>query len=117
MSILKTVKLQRLSDQPFFCRHLTPKSFATLAVEHLRLLDLACTTVLAGVWLAGVVTAFTNSTAVQNVASVLLEVEQPVVDIQQADAAHQSCGHRCPFSCTDDEKGARQKVTIMTLLT
>lgn len=61
--------------------HLTPESFAALAVEHLCLLDLACCSVLAGIWLAGVVPTFTYTTAIQTVAAVLLQVEHTVVDI------------------------------------
>lgn len=60
---------------------LTPESFAARAVEHLCLLDLARSSVLAGIWLAGVVATFTYAAAIQTVAAVLLQVEHTVVDI------------------------------------
>lgn len=105
MTIRITPELHRRSVDAPFCRHLTPESFAALAVEHLCLLDLARSTVFAGIWLAGVVAAFTHAAAVQTVATVLLQVEHPVVHIQHADAAHQTCGHRCPLPYTEGRKG------------
>lgn len=71
------------------------------AVEHLGLFDLASCTVLAGVWLAGVVATLSDAAAIQTVALILLQIEHAVVDIQQADAAHQTCGHPCPFPHTE----------------
>ena len=89
------------STEASLCWHLTPESFAALAVEHLCLLDLACSAVIARIWLAGVVATFANAAAVQTVTLTLLQVEHPVVDIQQANAAHQTCGHRGPFPHTE----------------
>lgn len=71
----------------------TPEPSAALAVEHLRVLDLARCSVLAGVGLTGVVATFAHTAAVQTVTAVLLEVQHPVVDVQHADAADQTCGH------------------------
>lgn len=104
MTSSNTTELHCCSVKASLSRHLTPESFAALAVEHLCLLDLACCTVLAWIWLAGVVAAFTHTAAVQTVAPVLLQVEHPVVDIKQADAAYQTCGHRCSFPYTEEEK-------------
>lgn len=92
-----------------FCWRLTPKSFAALAVEHLCLLDLACSAILAGIRLTGVVATFAHAAAVQAITAILLQVEYPVVDIQQADAAHQTCGHRCPFPYTEGKKKVKRK--------
>lgn len=78
-------------------RRLTPESFAALAVEHLRLFDLTGGAVLAGVGLTGVVAALAHAAAVQAVAAGLLQVEHAVVDVQHADAAHQTGGHRRSF--------------------
>lgn len=86
------------------CWHLTPESFAALAVEHLCLLDLACSSVLAGVGLAGVVSTFAHAAAVQTVPPALLQVQHTVVDIQQADAAHHTCGHRRPLPHTEEKR-------------
>lgn len=97
MTIRNTGELYRRNIDSQLCRNLTPESFAALAVEHLCLLDLACSAVLTGIWQAGVVATFTHTAAVQTVAAVLLQVEHSVVDVQHADAAHQTCGHRCPF--------------------
>lgn len=69
---------------------LTPEAPATLAVEHFSLLDLAFGTVLAGIGLTGVVPTLTNPAAKETVPVALLKVEHPVVDIQHADAAHQT---------------------------
>lgn len=88
----------------FSFRHLTPESQAALAVEHFSLLDLACGAVLAGIGQAGVVATFAHTAAVQTVTSVLLQVEHPVVDVQQTDAADQTCGHPGPFHHTEGEK-------------
>lgn len=116
MTDTNTTELHRCSVKDSFCRHLTPESFAALAVEHLCLLDLAFCTVLAGIWLAGVVAAFTHAAAVQTVAPVLLQVEHPVVDIQQANAAYQTCGHCCPFPYTEEEReGERMSFTTHNL--
>lgn len=76
---------------------LTPESFAAPAVEHLSLLHLARATVLTWVGQAGVVATLAHPAAVQTVASVLLQVQHPVVDVQQADAADQTRGHPGPF--------------------
>lgn len=78
-------------------RRLTPESFAALAVEHLCLFDLTGGAVLAGVGLTGVVAALAHAAAVQAVAAGLLQVEHAVVDVQHANAAHQTCGHRRSF--------------------
>lgn len=78
-------------------RVLTPEVPGAPAVEQLSLDDLAFATVLAGIRLAGVVAAFAHSTAEETVAHRLLEVEHSVVDVQQADAAHQSRGDLRPF--------------------
>lgn len=101
MTTRNTADLHHCSSEASFCWHLTPESFAALAVEHLCLLDLACSAVIARIWLAGVVATFTNAAAVQTVTLALLQVEHPVVDIQQANAAHQTCGHRGPFPHTE----------------
>lgn len=95
-----------------FSWHLTPESFAALAVEHLCLLDLACSTILAGIWLAGVVSTFTYTTSVQTVTAVLLQVEHSVVDIQHADAANEACGHLCPFPYTAESRGQNEVLFI-----
>lgn len=76
-------------------------------MEHLRLLDLARGAVLAGIWLAGVVAAFTYAAAVQTVAAILLQAEHAVVDVEHADAAHQTRGYGCLLSRT--EKKTKQK--------
>lgn len=83
---------------------LTPESSAALAVEHLGLLHLAFSTVLAGVRLTGVVPAFANSAAENAVAVALLKVEHPVVDVQHSDAAHQARGDPCPFPHAEETK-------------
>lgn len=89
---------------------LTPEAPATLAVEHLSLLDLAFGTVLAGIRLAGVVPTFANPAAKKAVAVALLKVEHPVVDVQHADAAHQTRGDPCPFPHTEEtERCTRQR--------
>lgn len=87
--------------------HLTPETFAALAVKHLCLLHLARGAVLAGIWPAGVVATFSYTAAVQTVTAVLLQVEHAVVDIQQADAAHQACGHGSLLSRTKKKKGRK----------
>lgn len=74
------IHLTVLTALPLFS-HLTPESFAALAVEHLCLLDLARGAVLAWIWLAGVVATFTYTAAIQTVTAVLLQVEHTVVDI------------------------------------
>lgn len=91
-----------------FSSRLTPESFAALAVEHLCLLDLARCAVLAGIWLAGVVATFTYAAAIKTVATVLLQVEHTVVDIEHADTAHQACGHGCLLSCAEKREGKKK---------
>lgn len=93
-----------------FCWWLTPESLAALAVEHLCLLDLACSPVLAGIWLAGVVATFAHTTAVQTVATILLQVEHSIIDVQHADATHQTRGQCCPLSNTEDRKGNTREI-------
>lgn len=61
-------------------------------MEHLSPFDLAGGSVFARVGQTGVVTAFTDSCAVQNIAPVLLKVVHHVVDIQEADTADQPGG-------------------------
>lgn len=104
MTIRDTAELHHRRTGAPICLHLTPESFGALAVEHLCLLNLACSAVLAGIWLAGVVATFTHAAAIQTVTTVLLQVEHPVVDIQHVDAAHQTRGHRCPFPYTEQVK-------------
>lgn len=104
MSITNTAELHNRSIEASFRWHLTPEPFAALAVEHLGLLDLACSAILAGIWLARVVATFPHTATVQAVTPTLLQIEHSVVDIQQADAAHQTWFHRCPFFYTEDEK-------------
>lgn len=117
MTIRDTAELHHRRAGAPFCWHLTPESFAALAVEHLCLLDLACSAILAGVWLAGVVATFTHAAAVQTVTAVLLQVEHPVVDIQHADAAHETCGHRCPSPYAEERKGTNVVSFIVFLST
>lgn len=61
-------------------------------MERLGPLNLAEGPVFAGVGQAGVVTTFTDGSAVQNVATVLLKVVHHVVDIHEADTADQPSG-------------------------
>lgn len=86
---------------------LTPESFAALALEHLRLLDLALSAVLAGVGLARVVPALAHSAPEEAVAAVLLQVEHAVVDVQHADAAHQACADPRPRSHAGEQNARR----------
>lgn len=81
-------------------------------MEHLSLFDLALSSVLAGVWLAGVVAAFAHADAKQAVAVVLLDVEHVVVDVQLADAAHQTPADPGPLLNTEEQK--RREVGILS---
>lgn len=69
----------------------------TLAVEHLRLFDVAEAVVVARIGVAGVVAALPHPTAIHHVAAFLPEVVHLVVDIQQADAALQASRDRGAF--------------------
>lgn len=69
---------------------LTGVAVDALAVEHLGLLDLAWSAILARVRLARVVAALAHAGAVQHVATLLLQVVHQVVDIQHAHTAHQT---------------------------
>lgn len=71
---------------------LTREAINALAVEHLSCFDLTEGSVFAGVGQTGVVTAFANGCAVQNIAPVFLKVVHHVVDVQDADAANQTSG-------------------------
>lgn len=73
-------------------------------MEHLGLLDLALSSVLAGVRLAGVVPTFAHTHAEQAVSVGLLDVEHAVVDVQHADTTHQPRGDPGPLPDAEQQK-------------
>lgn len=95
---------------------LTWKSINALAVEHLSRFDLTGGTIFAGVGQTGVVTAFADGCAIQNVAPVLLKVVHHVVDIQEADTANQPGGDGGPFLHTKRKKELKIKKLILSTL-